>query len=379
MLLLKATEDFVIGGRPYSDFPILLWDDMTGCEPVNQFFRHYLLRGPVESKHTWVAAGQALYDYFSFLQANNLAWDGVLKAGHKDSVAAYRDYSRDEESHTRATLRLRLSFIIAFYEYCARNALITHLPFSYEAKLTTSHSGFLAHAISSTEVVGADVMPKADHYLPRFLSQEQVKHVLSVTKNPHHRMMIQFALQTGLRRAEIATFPLSALTNVHGLKVRNVRVELDPAAGEGQKTKGRKRRTVWFPVSLMQDLHYYVKHHRDERARLSTTIQKPLFLNSMGHPFSEDGKALSRLFREIGDEANLHLHPHLLRHTYATHTLVALQRNPQLGIDPLVFLQRQLGHASINTTMVYLHIVQEMADDAVLQYQDELSVWRDNT
>ena len=62
----------------------------------------------------------------------------------------------------------------------------------------------------------------------------------------------------------------------------------------------------------------------------------------------------------------------MLRHTYATHTLVMLQRN-RGSLDPLVFVQRQLGHSSIQTTMVYLHLVNELADDAVLAYDDELN------
>ena len=68
--------------------------------------------------------------------------------------------------------------------------------------------------------------------------------------------------------------------------------------------------------------------------------------------------------------------PHTLRHTYATHTLVALQRQrgeTREGIEPLVFLQKQLGHASIQTTMEYLHLVNELADSAVLTYDDELN------
>jgi integrase/recombinase XerD len=66
----------------------------------------------------------------------------------------------------------------------------------------------------------------------------------------------------------------------------------------------------------------------------------------------------------------------MLRHTYATHTLVALQRSRDRNrLEPLVFLQRQLGHVSINTTMVYLHLINELADEAVLAYDDELNDW----
>ena len=68
------------------------------------------------------------------------------------------------------------------------------------------------------------------------------------------------------------------------------------------------------------------------------------------------------------------VHTHMLRHTYATHTLVTLQRNRKLnGIEPVVFLQRQLGHSSIATTMDYLHLVNELADQAQIAYDDELT------
>ncbi len=57
-----------------------------------------------------------------------------------------------------------------------------------------------------------------------------------------------------------------------------------------------------------------------------------------------------------------------------THTLCALQR-AETKLEPLVFVQHQLGHASIQTTMVYLHLVHERANQAVLAYDDELNDW----
>lgn len=52
MELVWATDDFVIGGQPYTGFPILFWDSMESCIPANHFFRHYLLRGSIGSRRS---------------------------------------------------------------------------------------------------------------------------------------------------------------------------------------------------------------------------------------------------------------------------------------------------------------------------------------
>jgi integrase/recombinase XerD len=70
MHLISSTPDLVMGGRPYPGFPILLWDSMDSCIPVNRFLRHYLLRGAIGSRKSWANTGRALYDYFGFLQAH---------------------------------------------------------------------------------------------------------------------------------------------------------------------------------------------------------------------------------------------------------------------------------------------------------------------
>jgi len=98
-----------------------------------------------------------------------------------------------------------------------------------------------------------------------------------------------------------------------------------------------------------------------------------LLLNQSGEPYSSDGKSLNRIISDTGKRAGIKVNTHMLRHTYATHTLISLQRNPASGLEPLVFVQRQLGHSSIQTTMVYLHLVNEMADEAVFAYNDELN------
>lgn len=202
-----------------------------------------------------------------------------------------------------------------------------------------------------------------------------IKSLLVATENPHHRIMMRLALHTGLRREEIAAFPLAYVFDPDkaGRTERNLRIRLDPFDGSGMVTKGSKPRDIYVSRKFMAELYRYVTKVRGERASLSKTPQKALFLNQSGERYGGDDKSLNRIISETGKRAEIKVHTHTLRHTYATHTLVSLQRNPASGLEPLVFVQRQLGHSSIQTTMVYLHLVNEMADEAVLDYDDELN------
>lgn len=376
MELVRATQDFVIAGHPYPGFPILLWDSMESCVPVNQFFRHYLLRGEIGSNRSWPSTGRALYDIFSFLQAHELDWRDVDRGEAKSLVAAYRDYCLTTCKLTRNTTRQRLTYICKFYEYALNEGWVKRVPFTYEERIVKRETSFLAHVDSSGgKTMTKDVMPRTYKTLPKFLSMAEIKSLLTAAENPHHRMMIRLALYTGLRREEIAAFPLVYVfdPNKAARTERNLRIRLDPFDGSGMVTKGSKPRDIYVSRKFMAELYRYVTKVRGERASLSKAPQKALLLSQSGEPYGGDGKSLNRIISEIGKRAAIKVHTHMLRHTYATQTLISLQRKPASGLEPLVFIQRQLGHSSIQTTMVYLHLVNEMADEAVLAYDDELN------
>jgi len=376
MELVWATDDLVIAGQPYPGFPILLRDSMECCVPANQFFRHYLLRGVIGSKRSWPSTGRALYDFFSFLQAHELDWRDVDRGEAKSLVAAYRDYCLTVCKLAPNTTRQRLTYVCEFYKYALKEGWVKRLPFAFEERTVRREAGFLAHVdASGGKTMANDVMPRTHKALPKFLSMTEIKSLLAAAENPHHRIMMRLALHTGLRREEIAAFPLAYVFDPDkaGKTDRNLRIRLDPFDGSGMVTKGSKRRDIHVSHQFMADLYRYVTKVRGERASLSKTPQKALFLNKSGEPYGDNGKSLNRIISETGKQAGIKVHTHMLRHTYATQTLVSLRRNPARGLEPLVFVQRQLGHNSIQTTMVYLHLVNEVADEAVLTYQDELN------
>ncbi|HHT8903194.1 TPA: tyrosine-type recombinase/integrase [Burkholderia cenocepacia] len=380
MHLISSTEEFVLTTRPVPGFPIILWENMLSCGPANAFLRYYLTRGAIGSRKSWGQTGQALYDYFGFLEAHELYWTDTNRGEEKGLVAAYRDYCFEVAKLKRNTVRQRLLYVCEFYKFATRRGWVPNLPFEYEKRMASSRAdSYLANLIGSRGGVYApSVMPRRHRTLKKFLSKEQVKALLAATDNLHHLMLIRLALHTGLRREELATFPLAYVFDPDrtGATARNIQVPLDPTDGSGMRTKGSKARVITMSRRFMKELYRYAMHWRGERASQAPDEPAPLFLNQFGQPWANDGKGIEAIVRKIGAKVGITTHPHMLRHTYATHTLVALQRHRgDNRIEPLVFLKLQLGHASIATTMEYLHIVDEFADDAVLAYDDELNDW----
>lgn len=377
MHLIFSTADFKVGGIPRERFPILLWQSMESCVPVNRFLQYYLLRGRISSRNSWTVAGRALYDFFGFLEAHDLAWQDVDRdSSQRSLIAGYRDYCTETIKLALNTVRLRLLYICEFYQFAHARGWIPRLPFEREERRLFTSTRFLAHAKGRAITQVPDVMPTRRPRPIRFLSRAQIEALLAAPANIHHQILLRLALHTGLRREELATFPVAYVFDperTHSTS-RNVHVFLDPEDGHGIRTKGMHCREIFMTRRFMKELATYVKHHRSENIP-DGTDPATLFVNNIGQPFAAAGKGIERIIRTLGNRCGIDVHPHMLRHTYATHTLAALQRNPRSGLDPLVFVQKQLGHASIHTTMIYLHMINELADDAVLEYADELNDW----
>lgn len=378
MHLIYSTIDFKIGGKPILGFPIVLNEDLTSNLEVNAFLRSYLFRAAIESKKSWTPIARSLYDYFGFLESQKLSWKTTKSWTEFSPINAYRTYCSENINLARNTIRLRLTYIIAFYKYAHRRKWIETLPFWLEERKVSQSNGFLAHTNGSGgKIASNSAMLRAHKHAPKYLTKNQIEKLLSAVENPHHLMIIRFALQTGLRREELATFPLSYITDaeMNDAGTRNIRITLDPSDGSGMQTKGSRKRSILVSHGLMRDLYQYVKHRRDER-KSSEDEPRTLFLNQDGKPWSDGGKGLSEIIKRLAKKVGLEATAHTLRHTYATQTLVSLQKyRDRNRIEPVVFLQKQLGHSSITTTMIYLHIVNEHADNAILEYDDELNEW----
>ncbi|WP_131671398.1 tyrosine-type recombinase/integrase [Pseudomonas parakoreensis] len=369
MNLFFSTESFIIMGRPYPNFPLILSDSMVILEePFEFLINECIKRGRVKSEGSWAVYGSAIYDFLAFCNTNNLDWKENTDRDNT-ILSVYRDWSITDCGLATSTVNARLRIVIKFYKFALRKGWIRSLPYQIEDVRVTTPKSFLAH----TDTSGGwkptvDILLRSTKTRINVLTHTQVSELLNSITNIEHKLITRLALATGLRKQELLTFPTKYVKNpaTYESSQFHVRVDLKP---EDMTLKGGKPRGIDIPISLIKDLWRYIQLERGSRASLSKTPQSILFLNSTGMPWSSNGRGLNKIYNDLG--LPFLVRPHILRHTYATHSLYLL-RKLKCRFDPLMYIRDRMGHSSLSTTEKYLHVLDILESDVMDDYQNEL-------
>lgn len=187
----------------------------------------------------------------------------------------------------------------------------------------------------------ADVdAPKLEQSLPRYLTLGEVETLLgqpdvSTPQGLRDKAMLELLYATGMRVSEL---------------VRIRRSDFDPSLGIIRCLgKGNKERLIPVGKSALSAVDAYLK--KGHASFCKDGRETFIFLNHRGEPLTRVGfwKILSGYGRRAS--LSVHLTPHLVRHSFATHLL-------ERGAD-LRSIQLMLGHSDISTTQVYTHVLKE--------------------
>jgi len=174
--------------------------------------------------------------------------------------------------------------------------------------------------------------PKKTHRLPTILSQEEVARLIDAAGTPFHRTLLITLYATGLRCAELTRLKVSDVDS----KRMVIRV---------QGGKWRKDRDVMLSPKLLEEL-------RRHWHRLRRKPSNWLFPGNRWHTahYAIDTKTVWHACDGAAKRADFKkaVHPHTLRHCFATHLLEA-------GAD-LHTIQILLGHRDLKETTIYLHL-----------------------
>ena len=174
--------------------------------------------------------------------------------------------------------------------------------------------------------------PKKTIRLPSVLSPEEVSRLIESADTPFHRTILITLYGTGVRRTE--------LTHIQVADVDSERMVIHIQGG-----KGRKDRDVMLSPNLLDELR---QHYRRLKKKPATWLFPGGKWHTADRPIS--AKVVWHACHEATRRAGLNkpVHPHTLRHCFATHLLEA-------GAD-LRTIQILLGHRDLEETTIYLHL-----------------------
>lgn len=377
MDIFLSTNKFKLNGQSYTGLPILVSAQGKVIEEALSFCIMYMLkRGRVKSKKSWNTYGKTLYQFFGWCEENGRDWRDIGNDREGTILAEFRDWNLSSEGGSLAarTVNARLRLICEFYLYATIKGWVISVPYDMETVRVSQPKGFLAHVdASGGRRISPDVMLKAPRTVLRVLSKHQSRDLLIVIQNLTHRLIVRLALTTGLRREELATFPLKYVINpvTYSEHRSFIRVNLDE---HDMKLKGDQPRGIDVPRTVMEDLWHYVIDHRFQLERILGQTQTVLFLAQSGQPYANDGAAFLGIVKKAGKAAGIpYINVHVLRHTYATHTLYSMMKSKG-QTHALPYVQHRLGHASVTTTEKYIHCFSELEDELMDDYQSEIDV-----
>jgi len=181
-------------------------------------------------------------------------------------------------------------------------------------------------------------VPKTGRKLPDTLSTEEIDLLidaidLTSLEGERNKVMLETLYSCGLRVSELVALKISDLFFEEGF-IKNT-------------GKGNKQRFVPIGTSTQRYINLY-----KEQVRCHITIQKgyedTLFLNRRGKQLTR--AMVFTIIKDLAKKAGIKkdLSPHTFRHSFATHLL-------ENGAD-LRAIQLMLGHESITTTEIYMHL-----------------------
>lgn len=223
-----------------------------------------------------------------------------------------------EKKLSKRTVARKTSCLRSFYKFLLREGDVKDNPFSLVS------------------------LPKKDQRLPRFLYEKEMKLLFSSLKKDspigiRNNALLELLYATGIRVSECCE-----------IKLQDIDLSLGTVLVHG---KGKKDRYVPVGRYAQEAIDLYIRTARMEMTSSDAKAHVYLFVNFRGDPLTPRGVRyiLNELIKKSAADGSLH--PHMLRHSFATHLL-------NNGAD-IRTVQELLGHSKISSTQVYTHVTKD--------------------
>ncbi|MGS3952992.1 tyrosine recombinase XerC [Staphylococcus pseudintermedius] len=280
--------------------------------------------------------------FLDMLKRERFFSDHTLKAYHDDLVQFNRFLAQEQLSLTAFKYIDARNYLQTLYDMGLQRTTVSR-------KISTLRSFYAFWMTQDHEIVNPFVQlvhPKKERYLPTFFYIEEMEALFQTVMQDAHkglrdRVILELFYATGIRVSELVS-----------LKTEDVDLEMCWIKVLG---KGGKERIVPFGEFCRQSIEQYLA----EFAPIQNVQHPYLITNLKGQPITERGVryVLNDIVKRTAGVTSIH--PHKLRHTFATHLL-------NEGAD-LRTVQSLLGHVNLSTTGRYTHVTNQQLRNVYLQ------------
>ena len=272
-----------------------------------------------------------LKDFYTYLQSERRCSAHTLAAYRRD-LDAFVDFCRQRSLdgwHQIDDLQVR-----AFVASRHRKGLSgTSLQRQLSA-IRTLFNYLCRHGRADRNPAQGVPAPRAPKHLPETLSVDQLENLLAFPGDDalacRDRAVMELFYGCGLRLSELT-----------GMNLADIDWQQRTLSVTG---KGRKQRHVPFGAKAEKALKHWLRH----RSTGAGSEQKALFISRRGTRISNSSIQQRLKKRALQQGVGLSLHPHMLRHSFASHILESS--------NDLRAVQELLGHANLSTTQIYTHL-----------------------
>lgn len=260
-----------------------------------------------------------LNQFFSFLNAQQ---------AEKEKIEAY--ITELHKKYKQKTVKRKIASLKAFFNYLEEEELILENPFR---KIKTKF--------------------KEEVVLPRIIPKKEIEQLLSYMYSQHVNDR-----EKKLWLRDVAVIEVCFATGARVYEISNIRADsIDLNTGLIRfMGKGKKERYIQIgEEDILKLLREYFKNNRKE-----IESSGYFFVNRRGQRFTEQSirLMLKKYTRQAGIKRNIT--PHMFRHSFATYLI-------EEGVD-VSCVQQILGHSSIKTTQIYIHVAAQKQAEILKKY-----------
>jgi integrase/recombinase XerC len=283
-------------------------------QSVVDVFMNYLIHERHYSELTKSAYQEDIHSFNSFLKETGD--EDFFKVSLTDA-RIYLGHLTDA-GYSRASISRKISSLRAFYQFLLNNELVKENPFSY---LNLKKKGLR---------------------LPSFFFNEEMETLFEAAEGTdpldyRNQALLEVLYGTGIRVSECRDLTIDSMDFDMGIVL--------------VRGKGNKERYVPFGHYAATAVQEYLEEGRKVLMQKHQKDHDFLFVNHHGDPITSEG--IQYVLKQLVKKTSLtqNIHPHKLRHTFATHLL-------NNGAD-MRTVQELLGHKSLSSTQIYAHVTKE--------------------